>query len=367
MGYGSLLHAQGRFGVAALRPPLAWAGQLLAAFALIESGHGARGALLAMAVPALLQWAIGRQVTRIPLCSRQRVRWSELWRQNRALAGLQITLQFSQTMDLLALKYFGASNSGVGLYVGAQNVANAAIMIFSGPLHHTLVRALSLHLLRRDHPAAQRSATKALRLTLIYGGVLLAQTPFSAGITSLLLGPAFTPAGPLLAILLAVVACRLLALCSHSLLIAHGQTLAIVPRLLLLMGLSVIGFAWLIPLGGSPATAGVALVLALSLATLTTRQALRALAMPFPWDTLARSAGAALLTALLSPLLTHFLPGHLLWVIPKLILATALYGAILLALREPSPGLSQLKPLFCGLLPFLPRAAKPAHPFPPPP
>ncbi len=361
-GYGTLLNAQGHFGVAALRIPLAWSTQLLAAFALIESGQGARGALLAQAIPALLSCAIGRRVTHFTPFSRQGVPWSLLWRQNRALTGLQIAMQFSQTMDLFALKYFGAPSAGVGLYVGAQNVAGAAVMIFSGPLHHTLVRTVSLHLLQRDNLAAQRSATSALRLALLYAGALLAQIPLSSGIALLLLGPAFTAAGPLLAILLAVVACRIVAFCSHSLLIALGQTSFILPRLLLLIALSLIGFALLIPLGGAAATAAVALLLALLLAALTTRQALRSLAAPFPWDTLARSAAAALLSALLSAGLAPLLPQHPLAVILKLFLATALYAALLLALREPNLGLAHRAHLLRELLPFLRRSPKPSSP-----
>lgn len=331
--YGSIINAHGRFGVSALLNSLSWITQLLGAFFLIESGYAAQGAMFAVLLSGLINLLIGRLITGVPILSRERVSFAVLWRQSRRMIGVQFFMRIGQNIDLIAVKYFSGSGGAAGLYAGTQNISNAAIMLLSGPMNTTILQTLSQHVRESDLAGARHTADLFLRLMIVYSGVLVAHSVLSEGIVGLLLGKEFANSGILLAILLCVVAFRIVANSARTLIVANGETAKILPQLLLMLAASLAGFAVFVPRGGGIAAASVSLAFSIALAVVSIREALKVIQIRFPWATLARVGGAVVLTSVLSSLL----PGNGLWVIAKLALATLIYGSILIALGEKHP------------------------------
>jgi O-antigen/teichoic acid export membrane protein len=273
----------------------------------------------------------------LPLFSAERVAFSELWAQTRLLAAAQVALRVSQGMDLLAVKYFLGSPAVAGLYAGAQNIGFAALMLFQ-PTAPVVLQSLSKSR-REENPAeAARVGVTFIRVSLIYGGALIALSVFSREIAVFLLGSQFSESGPVLAVLLAAMAFRIQAVAGRTLLSAAGEKVSILIPLLLLIGLAAGGFALAIPAFGILGGAGVAAALALGTAIVSLRDGLRLLNLAFPWATLLRTLIAASTTAAFAV----WLRGFSLHVLIELTLATPLYAATLIILGEWKPTKARL-------------------------
>jgi O-antigen/teichoic acid export membrane protein len=332
-----VLTAQGRFLKNAGGVLAGWIFQLAAAVAFVEGGLGARGAAWAIVASGFAQLLLARAMSGLPIFSTERVPFSELWSQTRLLAAAQVALRVSQGMDLLAVKYFLGSPAVAGLYAGAQNIGFAALMLFQ-PTAPVVLQSLSKSR-REENPAeAARVGVTFIRVSLIYGGALIALSVFSGEIAVFLLGSQFSESGPVLAVLLAAMAFRIQAVAGRTLLSAAGEKVSILIPLLLLIGLAAGGFALAIPAFGILGGAGVAAALALGTAIVSLRDGLRLLNLAFPWATLLRTLIAASATAAFAV----WLRGFSLHVLIELTLATPLYAATLILLGEWKPTKARL-------------------------
>jgi O-antigen/teichoic acid export membrane protein len=335
--YVNILVAQGRYGLSAATNLLAMATQLLAAFFFVEQGFLALGACMAVVAGAVVQLGMGRWASGIGIFSRDRVPFGDLWGHTRLLAGAQLALRITQTMDLLAVKFFAVSPSLAGLYAGGQNIGQAGFMMF-GPTQSILLQSMAKSRRDGDHEEAARTGTLYLRVALTYGALLCALSVLADEIAVFLLGPAFARSGPILAILLWAIAFRLLAATGRTLIASVGEKVSIMLPLLFLIVLGMIAYAIAIPRGGIVAAAAVALGLAAAAGLTSLREGLKLMGIRFPWISLAKITSAAVVTGVVA----WSLPGTGWLLIAKLTAACLVYAALLFTLNEWRPTKQQL-------------------------
>jgi PST family polysaccharide transporter len=297
--YVNILVAQGRYGLSAATNLAAMATQLLAAFFFVGQGFLALGACLAVVAGAVVQLGMGRWASGIAIFSRDRVPFGDLWGHTRLLAGAQLALRITQSMDLLAVKFFAVSPSLAGLYAGGQNISQAGFMMF-GPTQAVLLQSMAQSRRDQKYDEAARTGTLYLRVALTYGALLCALSVLSDEIVVFVLGPAFTDSGPILAILLWAVTFRLLASTGRTLISAVGEKVSIMLPLLFFIVLGVIAYAIAIPRGGIVAAAAVALGLAAAAGLTSLREGLKLMGIRFPWFSLAKIASAAVVTGVVA-------------------------------------------------------------------
>jgi O-antigen/teichoic acid export membrane protein len=335
--YAGILVAQGRYGLSALTALLATTTQLLAAFFFVEKGLLAAGACWAVVAGSVVQLVIGRWASGIAFFSRERVPFGDLWGHTRLLAGAQLALRISQSMDLLAVKFFGISPSLAGLYAGGLNISQAGFMMF-GATQGVLLQSMAQSRREGNHDEAARTGTLYLRVALTYGALLCALSVLADDIAVFLLGPAFVQSGPILAILLWAVAFRLLAGTGRTLIAAVGEKVSIMLPLLILIVLGIIAYAIAIPRGGIIAAAAIALGLAIAGGLTSLREGLKLMGLRFPWISLLKIAAAAAVTAFVAV----SLPGTGWFLIAKLTVSCLLYAALLFAFNEWRPDRRQM-------------------------
>lgn len=335
--YSNILVAQGRYGLSAMTTLAAVAAQLVFALLLVERGFLATGACFAVVAGSAVQLIAGRLASGIAIFSRDRVPFGDLWGHTRLLAGAQLALRITQSMDLLAVKFFAVSPSLAGLYAGGQNISQAGLMLF-GPTQGVLLQSMAKARREGNHADAARTATLYLRVALTYGALLCALSVLSEEIAVFVLGPAFADSGPILAILLWAVAFRLLSLTARSLISAVGEKVSIITPLLFLIVLGVIAYAIAIPRGGIVAAAAVALGLAVAAGLTSLREGLKLMGIFFPWISLAKITSAAVVTGVVA----WALPGTGWLLLAKLTAACLFYTALLFALNEWRPTKNQL-------------------------
>jgi O-antigen/teichoic acid export membrane protein len=327
-----ILTARGEFGKNAVGVLAGWIFQLGAAVFFLESGWAARGAAWAVVAGGAAQWLLARAMSGVGIFSRERVPFSGLWAETRLLAGAQVALRVSQSMDLLAVKYFLISPAFAGLYAGVQNIGFAALMLFQ-PTTSVVQQSLSKSRLAENHPEAAKVAQTFLRVATIYSGILVALGVFARDIAVFLLGREFAESGPVLAVLLVAVAFRIQAAAGRTLISAAGERAAILAPLLALIVAGAVAFALVVPKAGLIGAAWVAAFLGFGTAIFSIRDGMRLLKLRYPWATLARVAVASSVTACMG----FWLRDRGLPVLLDLTLATILYGATLLLLREWRP------------------------------
>ena len=137
----------------------------------------------------------------------------------------------------------------------------------------------------------------------------------------------------MLALLLITVAFRIQALAGRTLLSAAGEKASIVWPLLGLILAGLIAYAMVLPQAGIIGAAAVTVALSLATALLSVRDGLRLFGVRYPWATFGRVLVAMAATAGASQWIRTF--G--LHVLLELSLATALYGILLIVLREIRP------------------------------
>jgi O-antigen/teichoic acid export membrane protein len=235
-------------------------------------------------------------------------------------------------MDLLAVKFFLGVPALAGLYAGAQNISFASLMLFQ-PSTSVVLQSLSKSR-REENPAeAARVGETFVRVSLIYGGVLIALSIFSREIAVFLLGPQFAESGPVLAVLLAAMAFRIQAVTGRTLLAAAGEKASILAPLLAMIVLAIGAFAIAIPRYGILGGAAVAAALGLGTAIVSLRDGLRLMNLAFPWITFGRVVLVIAATAACGLWLQHFC----LHILLKLTLASLFYGGLLMLLGEWRP------------------------------
>lgn len=339
-----ILTARGEFGKNALGVLAGWIFQLGAAVAFLEGGWAANGAAWAVVAGGAGQWILVWMMSRVGIFSRERVAFSELWAETRLLAGAQVALRVSQSMDLLAVKYFLLSPAFAGLYAGVQNIGFAALMLFQ-PTTPVVQQSLSKSRLAENHAEAAKVAQTFLRVGVIYSGILVALGVFSGKIAVFLLGQEFVESGPVLSVLLVAVAFRIQAAAGRTLISAAGERAAILVPLLVLIGAGALAFALVVPKAGLVGAAWVAVLLGFGTAIFSIRDGMRLLNLRYPWATLSRVVIASAVTAGAG----FWLQDRGLPVLVDLTLGTLLYGASLLLLREWRPTRERLRKLVASL------------------
>lgn len=351
--YASILVAQGRYGLSVLAALAAIATQLLVAFFFIERGFMATGACFAVVAGSIAQLVVGRWASGIGLFSRDRVPFADLWGHTRLLAGAQLALRVTQSMDLLAVKFFARSAALAGLYAGGLNISQASFMMFA-PTQAVLLQSMTKSRREGNHDDAAQTGTLYLRVALTYGALLCALSVLSDEITVFLLGSDFAESGPILAILLWAVAFRLLAATGRTLISAVGEKVSIMLPLLLLIMVGVVAYAIAIPRGGMVAAAAVALALAAAAGLTSLREGLRLMGIRFPWVSLAKIIAAALVTGVVA----WALPGTGWLILARLSAACLVYAALLFTLNEWRPTKEQFASLCSALFPKILAPAK---------
>ena len=336
-----ILTARGEFLKNAAGILLGWILQLGAAVVFLEGGWAARGAAWAVVAGGAGQLVLARALSGVGIFSHERVRFSELWGETRLMAGAQVALRVSQSMDLLAVKFFLISPAFAGLYAGVQNIGFAGMMLFQ-PTTPVVQQSLSRSRLAENHAEAEKVAQTFLRVAAIYGGILVALGVFSREIAVFLLGREFAEAGPVLAVLLLAVAFRIQAVAGRTLISAAGERAAILLPLVVLIAAGAMAFALVVPQAGLLGAAWVAALLAMGTALVSVRDGIRLLGLRYPWATLARVLTASAVTAGLG----LWLRGFSLHVLVDLTLATLFYCVLLLLLREWRPAQRQMGALF---------------------
>ena len=335
--YTNILVAQGRYGLSALAALTAIAAQLLAAFFFVGQGFLAVGACLAVVAGSVVQLMVGRLASGIAFFNRDRVPLADLWGHTRVLAGAQLALRITQSMDLLAVKFFARSASLAGLYAGGLNISQAGFMMF-GPTQGVLLQSMAKSRREGNHDDAARTGMLYLRVALTYGALLCALSVLSDEIAVFLLGPTFAKSGPILAILLWAVAFRLLASTGRTLISTVGEKVSLMLPLLFLILLGLVAYAVAIPRGGIEAAATIALGLAVTAGITSLREGLKLMGMRFPWISLVKITSAAVVTGVVA----WALPGTGWFLIAKLTAACLVYSALLFALNEWRPTKNQL-------------------------
>jgi O-antigen/teichoic acid export membrane protein len=335
-----ILTARGEFLKNALGNLAGWVFQLATAVVFLEGGWAAQGAAWAVVGGSAGQFVLARAMSGVSIFSRERVGFSELWAETRLLASAQVALRVSQSMDLLAVKFFLVSPTSVGLYAGVQNIGFAALMLFQ-PTNPIVQQSMSKSRREENHAEAAQVAQTFLRVALIYGGILISLGVFSEEISVFLLGEKFKESGPVLAVLLVAAAFRIQALAGRTLIATAGEKVSILLPLLVLIAIGLVGFAIVTPGAGLLGAAVVAALMALGTAYLSLRDGVRLLNLRYPWATFARVVVAGAATAGLG----CGLRGFGLHVLVDLTLATLCYGALLLLLREWRPTRQRLRDL----------------------
>ncbi|MBU3666504.1 MAG: lipopolysaccharide biosynthesis protein [Chthoniobacterales bacterium] len=338
--YVNVLIARGRYALSAATSLSAACAQLLTAFFFVERGYLALGACAAAVIGSAVQLALGRAVSGIPFFSRDRVAFGDLWGHARLLAGAQLALRVTQSMDLLAVKYFANSAALAGLYAGGQNISQAGFMLF-GPTQNVLLRSMAKSRSDGNIEEACKTATLYLRGAMTYGALLCALSVKAKDIALFLLGPVFADSGTVLAILLWAVAFRVVAGTGRTLIAAVGEKASIMVPLLLLIALGLIAYAIAIPRGGIMAAAWVALALAISAGLTSLREGLRLAGIGFPWASLARIVCAAGSAAAVAAIV----PSDGWRVLVSLSAACLTYAAMLVLLNEWRSGNNHLRSL----------------------
>jgi O-antigen/teichoic acid export membrane protein len=327
-----ILTARGEFVKNAIGNLAGWIVQLGAAVVFLEGGWAARGAAWAVVAGGTGQLVIARAMSGVGVFGRERVGFSELWSETRLMAGAQVALRVSQSMDLLAVKYFLMSPVFAGLYAGVQNIGFAAMMLFQ-PTTPVVQQSLSKSRLAENHAEAEKVAQTFLRVAAIYSGILMALGVFSRDIAVFLLGREFAESGPVLAVLLVAVAFRIQAAAGRTLISAAGERASILLPLVVLIAAGAAAFAVVVPRAGLLGAAWVAVFLALGTALVSLRDGIRLLGLRYPWTTLARVLAASAASAGLG----LWLRDRGLHVLLDLTLASLFYGGLLMLLGEWRP------------------------------
>lgn len=233
----SMLIGRGTFGKGALVSAAHWLGRLVLVFLLVGWGLSLTGAILASIGASLVQLIVARVFVRPALLGRtafpvRRLVGYALPLFFRAL-GMRLFIQ----LDLLVVKALGGTAAAVGYYGAAQNLTIVPLGMFAASFAPLLLATLTRLLLQGQAEAARIMIGQAMRLVLCllpFAGLAAGAAP---EIVSLVCGSRFSPAAPLLALLIfAALAITLIAVAAAALTAAGrpGWTLALTGPLALL-------------------------------------------------------------------------------------------------------------------------------------
>lgn len=269
--------------------------------------------------------------------------WSA-WKKIAAVSwplGLMLLVNaFYFRIDTVILSFY-RSAATVGLYGAAYRLIESALF-FPAMLGGLLLPRLAAAFLHRDIPAVNQYLTEGLRVLLVFSLYsLLILLFFSQPILSLIAGPAFASAAPLLQILSLALAVMFLGNLFGFALVAFGRQTLLLRLYLFLAAFNAGANLLLIPLYGAAAAAWTTVATELIATATAAYYVRRTTAFSPPASLFARAATAFLGAGLLVFLLPSAMPTIL-----KIVLLTGFYGALVLILKILSP--SHLRLLRAG-------------------
>lgn len=197
----NILIGVGGFSQRALASAGRWMARLLLVFFLVGLGLSVPGAILSSIGASLVDLAIGRFYIRPPLFHSSTFPKQRLWGYALPLSLFALSMRLYERLDLLALKGLGGTAAQAGIYGAAQNLS-LALGIFSLSFSPLLLSTLSRMLRTGESHLAKVMGRNAMRAVI----GLLPFAGLTAGaareIVGLVFGPPFSPAAPLLALLI---------------------------------------------------------------------------------------------------------------------------------------------------------------------
>lgn len=197
----NILVGLGRFTERAWAAAARWIGRLLLVVLLVELGLSITGAILGTVGASLVELTVARRYVRPVFSARAALRVRHLLGYAIPLLLSALALRLFDKLDLVSLTALGGTPERAGLYAAAQNLSILPSLIalsFSPVLLSVLTRAV-----REGEPARAwtigREALRILLLLVPFGALVAGASP---ELVSLLFGPAFGPAAPLLSLLI---------------------------------------------------------------------------------------------------------------------------------------------------------------------
>jgi len=323
-GYRSVLIGMGRFEKRALAGGARWIARLAFVYLFLLLGFGITGAIWASICASGVELVIS--------CWRSHV-WPELRSFGLAsqllslaapLTLASICLRIFERADLFLFKYLGGTDAEAGAYGAAQNltiVANIAMMSISPVVLSTLTRQL------RD-----RSTNSVRETVRTYSRLILLMLPLAAiaagaasEIIRAIFGPAFSAAGPVLALLLMGSIALVWFSLMNVILVAVGKVRWTYWLAAPMLGAAVVLDTYLIRLYGAPGAAAGNMIIAVVGAIAASILVTRAAALRFPMTPILQYAFVAALMYLASDAWTT----HGVWLWIKLGLFAAAVPAVL--------------------------------------
>jgi O-antigen/teichoic acid export membrane protein len=325
----NILVGLGSFTERAWAAAARWVGRLLLIVLLVELGLSITGAILGTIGASVVELAVARRYVRPAFSVRAATRMRHLLRYGVPLLLSALALRLFDKLDLVSVTALGGTAEWAGLYAAAQNLSILPGLIalsFSPVLLSVLTRAV-----RDGEPARAwtigREAMRILLLVVPFGALVAGA---SAELVSLVFGPAFAPAAPLLSLLIVGATGLVFVSVSVAMLTAAGQPARTLAFTVPVPLLAVAGYLVAIPRHGATGAALVTAICA-GLAALAGLLIVGRVCGVFPpGSTLLRSAAVSLGGFALAVLWPA--PGWL--VVVKLTALAAAVPAALLALGE---------------------------------
>ncbi len=248
---------------------------------LVTCGLSVTGAIVGNIGACLVEIAIARRYARPSLLGRSAFPLRRLWGYAVPLFVGGISLRLFTNLDLFALKALGGTAAQAGIYGAAQNLAVVpGYVVFSfAPL---LLSALSRLRRRGDEVTAAQLIANSLRAVVVLLPLFAVGAAAAREIVDLLFGAAFTPAAPILAVLVFGALGRAVIAISTAVLTASARPIWVAALTAPLVPLAIAGHGSLIPVMGAIGAALVTATLSLltALAGLGTVHRLRRVLPP---------------------------------------------------------------------------------------
>jgi O-antigen/teichoic acid export membrane protein len=323
----SILVGRGEFGRAALPPAFYWPVRLALAAGLIRVGLSTEAGIWAVIGASTVEICVLYSLLRLWPFRRTTF-------PRRRILGYALPLFFNglglrllTRVDLLAVQARGG-DAASGHYGAAQNIGLLPFSFLGGALSAPMLSTIA----RLTREGQRESAGRIIHNTLRFLVCLLPLVAVAAGaadeIVSLLFGPLFLPAAPVLAWLVFAGLALDLVNVSGSLLTAAGRPSWNLLLTAPVLPLALAGHWLLVPRFGAPAAAAVTAVLAVGAALATTAVMRTLWHVSFPWISTMRSC----LLAVAAYLVSAAWPAPGLFLLLKLaVLSLAIGGVFLLS------------------------------------
>ena len=196
-----ILVGTGRYRQRAQVSAARWLIRLALMLLLVGLGLSVKGAIWASIGASVFDLAVARFYSRPPLFGSFPLPLRQLWQYALPLFLSGLTLRLFDKLDLLMLKALGATAALAGIYGAAQNLTIVPGLVGLA-LAPVLLAALTHTMRAGEFPIAQalgQDAVRSVVCLLPFAAMVAGAAP---AITTLVLGPAFAPAAPFLALLI---------------------------------------------------------------------------------------------------------------------------------------------------------------------